>query len=76
MKPQFEYATMRRMTILTPHQTQADVRWNELLTSPEGQKLLLKLAYEAQQEYEAGQTTEIFVTANGCFAPELSRIVV
>ncbi len=49
--------------------TAADARWDELLASPEGQQTLLKLAREAEEEYEAGQTTEIILTDDDRLAP-------
>lgn len=53
---------------MTPD-TSADVRWDELLASPAGQQILLQLAREAQEEYEAGLTTEIVVTDDSRLAP-------
>lgn len=53
----------------TASYTEADARWDDLLASPEGQRTLLKLAREAQEEYEAGQTTEIIVTDDDRLAP-------
>lgn len=49
--------------------TSADVRWDELLASPAGQRTLLQLAHEAEEEYEAGLTTEIVVTDDNRLAP-------
>ena len=54
---------------LTTSYTEGDARWDELLASSEGQQTLLKLAREAQEEYEAGQTTAITVTDDGRLAP-------
>lgn len=53
----------------TNSMTKADARWDDLFSSPEGQQTLLKLAREAQEAYEAGQTTEIIISDDGRLAP-------
>lgn len=50
--------------------TEADAKWDEMLASKEGQRVLEKLADEALAEIRAGKATEIVLTEEGEIAPE------
>ena len=50
--------------------TEADAKWDEMLASEEGQRVLEKLADEALAEIRAGKATEVTFTEEGEIAPK------
>ncbi|NOX61446.1 MAG: hypothetical protein GXP42_05810 [Chloroflexi bacterium] len=46
-----------------------EVRWDRLLASEKGQRLLEELAAEAVEDIDSGQTTEIDISSEGLLAP-------
>jgi len=50
--------------------TQSDARWDELLASEEGQRMLEKLADEALADIRAGKARPMMFTENGELAPQ------
>jgi hypothetical protein len=44
-------------------------KWDQLLAQPDAKRVLREMAYEAREDYRAGQTTDITITEDGRLAP-------
>ncbi len=44
-------------------------KWNKLSAKPEAKRVMRKMAQEALDDYRAGKTTDITITADGRLAP-------